>query len=166
MAGKLKNLMEYIKYWRKGIIERNRKNVTEFTNKINSIDIQDEKDLINDEQRMSHQNAYQEIMKIECLHIEDLKQKSRIRWALDWDENSSCFHGLINKNHMSQRINRLKYNGIWINDPEAIKEVMVKHFSGRFVELIKSRPKFICPSFKKLPSHMAAFLEEQSCLMK
>nr|KAJ0186457.1 hypothetical protein LSAT_V11C900469030 [Lactuca sativa] len=160
VAGKLKNLKEHIKKSRKVLIEKNRKEIEELTNKINSIDLQVEEGNVNDELIKCRQDAYKKIMEFEARRIEDLKQKSRTRWALEGDENNKFFHGLINKHQRSQRINGLKDNGFWISNPDQIKQVAVKHFSERFSEPIRSRPKFNSPKFRKLPPNTAMLLEE------
>nr|KAJ0195447.1 hypothetical protein LSAT_V11C700350330 [Lactuca sativa] len=160
VAGKLKNLKEHIKKWRKVLIEKNRKEIEELTNKINSIDLQAEEGNVNDELIKCRQDAYLKIMEFEARHIEDLKQKSRTRWALEGDENNKFSHGLINIHQRSQRINGLKDNGFWISDPDQIKQVAVKHFSERFSEPIRSRPKFNSPKFRKLLPSTAILLEE------
>nr|KAJ0214448.1 hypothetical protein LSAT_V11C400195850 [Lactuca sativa] len=99
-------------------------------------------------------------MEIEAKLIEDLKKNSRSKWALEGDENSAFFHGLINKHQRSQRINGIKENGFWISDLVEIKERVFKHFAGRFTEPIKSRPKFISSKFLKLPPYAIEYLEE------
>ena len=73
----------------------------ELTHKINDIDLLAEKGQVNNELLKSWQNAYQKIMEIESRCIEDLKQKSRTKWALEGDENSAFCHGLIKKHQRS-----------------------------------------------------------------
>ena len=51
-----------------------------------------------------------EIKDLEHAMALDLKQKSRIKWAVDGDENTSFFHGLINFNKNQNRINGLSIN--------------------------------------------------------
>lgn len=160
VAGKLRNLKEHIKAWRKVVSEKARKEMEELTKRINDIDQLAEQGLINRDLLLSRQSAYQKIMEIESRRIEDLKQKSRTTWALEGDENSAFFHGVINKHQRSQRINGIKENGFWISDPATIKELAINHFARRFAEPLKQRPKFISPQFKKLPLHASLSLEE------
>nr|KAJ0209562.1 hypothetical protein LSAT_V11C400208020 [Lactuca sativa] len=129
VASKLRNLKEHIKSWRKEVIEKVRKEMEELTNKINDIDLLAEKG----------QNAYQKIVEIESRCIEDLKQKSRTKWALEGDENSAFFHGLINKHQRSQRINGIKENGFWIT-------ILLTSRRGS--------------KFRKLPSYAIEYLKE------
>lgn len=110
----------------------------ELTNKIKDFNLMAEEGKVNNEMLKNRQEAYQKIMEIESKLIEDLKKKSRSKWALEGDENNAFFHGLINKHQRSQRINGIKENGFWISDPVEIKERVFKHFAGRFTEPIKS----------------------------
>ncbi|KAL7594926.1 hypothetical protein Lser_V15G30234 [Lactuca serriola] len=77
VAGKLRNLKEHIKAWRKEVTEKSIKEMEELTNRINDIDHLAEQGLINKDLLLSRQIAYQKIMEIESRRIEDLKQKSR-----------------------------------------------------------------------------------------
>nr|KAJ0220562.1 hypothetical protein LSAT_V11C200090910 [Lactuca sativa] len=128
--GKLRNLKEHIKSWRKETIEKARREQVDLVSKINGIDLLAETGQISDDLLRDRQNAYQKIMENEARRIEDLKQKSRTKWAIE------------------------------ICDPAAIKEVVFNHFAGRFAEPNKLRPKFISPNFKKLPPQVAKHLED------
>lgn len=137
-----------------------KKELDELTAQINEIDLLAEMGLVNSELLNTRQNAHQKIIETEAGRIKDLKQKSRAKWALEGDENSAFFHGLINKHKRTQRINGIKENGFWITDLVDIKTRVVKHFADRFAEPMKSRPKFINSNFKKLPPCAIESLED------
>lgn len=62
----------------------------------------------------------------------DIKQKGRIKWAVEGDENTRFFHTTVKKKlakHMIKGINR---NGEWCDTPEIIKAAAFDHFHGRF----------------------------------
>nr|KAJ0221007.1 hypothetical protein LSAT_V11C200075540 [Lactuca sativa] len=159
-AGKLKNLKEHIKRWRTELLEMRRKEVFDLSNLINAIDLHAERCPIDNELLQQRHNAHQKILTLESSRVADLKQKSRVKWALDGDENSGFFHGIINKHHRVKRINGLKVNGFWITDPSMIKQEVVNHFRERYSEPIRSRPKFISAKFKKLTPQLASSLEK------
>lgn len=52
----------------------------------------------------------------------DLKQKAKIKWAIEGDENSTFFHGIINNKLKKSRINGLSFDGSWITNPIVIIE--------------------------------------------
>ncbi|GJX00650.1 RNA-directed DNA polymerase, eukaryota, reverse transcriptase zinc-binding domain protein [Tanacetum coccineum] len=47
----------------------------------------------------------------------DFAQKSRIKWALEGDENSSFFHGSVKRKRRQLAITGILKNGDWIEDP-------------------------------------------------
>ncbi|GKE29664.1 RNA-directed DNA polymerase, eukaryota, partial [Tanacetum coccineum] len=74
--------------------------------------------------------------------------KSKVKWAIEGDENSSFFHGIINK-----RRSQLAIRGIFV------KEAFLNHFEARFKKPTSSGPKinFIFP--KRLAQDQANDLE-------
>ncbi|XP_076953170.1 uncharacterized protein LOC143627172 [Bidens hawaiensis] len=50
----------------------------------------------------------------------DLKQKSRVRWALEGDENSNYFYGVINANLKSNRLHGLLVDGVRVNEANSL----------------------------------------------
>nr|GFA09403.1 RNA-directed DNA polymerase, eukaryota [Tanacetum cinerariifolium] len=47
----------------------------------------------------------------------DSFQKSKVRWAIEGDENSSFFHGIINKKRSQLAIRGVFVDGVWQTDP-------------------------------------------------
>lgn len=80
----------------------------------------------------------------------DAKQKLKIRWVVDGDENSRLFHGFINNNKRKNRINRLIINIEWCSDPIKIKAEAFRFFQSKFQEAWPSRPKFQSNLFNKI----------------
>ncbi|GKC71861.1 RNA-directed DNA polymerase, eukaryota, partial [Tanacetum coccineum] len=61
----------------------------------------------------------------------DLIQKAKIRWAIEGDENSKFFHGIINKKRSQLAIRGILVNGDWIDDPHMVKHEFHSHFAKR-----------------------------------
>ncbi|XP_022014661.1 uncharacterized protein LOC110914156 [Helianthus annuus] len=61
--------------------------------------------------------------------IADTRQKSRARWAVDGDENSSFFHFIVNANISSNRINGILDGDEWITNPIVIKQKFQDFFA-------------------------------------
>ncbi|GKE69044.1 hypothetical protein Tco_1527116, partial [Tanacetum coccineum] len=71
------------------------------------------------------------------LHTNKLKaseatQKAKVKWAVEGDENSKKFHGMLNKNRSQISIRGVLANGVWIDRPDMVKHEFFKHFSNRF----------------------------------
>nr|GEZ40436.1 putative RNA-directed DNA polymerase, eukaryota, reverse transcriptase zinc-binding domain protein [Tanacetum cinerariifolium] len=65
-------------------------------------------------------------------HSSDLAQKAKIQWAIEGDENSKYFHGIINKKRSQLAICGVLVDGEWIEDPPKVKNEFLKHFSNCF----------------------------------
>lgn len=96
-------MKEHIKRWRKEVVEMNRKEVAELAKLIESIDLQGELCPLDDELLKKRLKAHQKIVHMESNKIVDLKQKARVKWAPEGDENIAFFHGTINK-HLNKWI--------------------------------------------------------------
>ncbi|KAJ0428711.1 putative RNA-directed DNA polymerase [Helianthus annuus] len=90
------------------------------------------------------------ILEEDRLRIMDLKQKARIRWAVDGDENSAYFHGVVNANISDNRLNGLTIDGAWVNQPSLIKDYVAAFFEDKFKETRHSRPGLRCPNLSRL----------------
>lgn len=100
-----------------------------------------------------------DIQRIEKVEREDLKQKSRVIWAINGDENRKFFHSYVNKKVRKHSLKGLNLNGRWIEEPKIIKEGSFSHFKGRFSEECSSRPKFKSNLFKQLDNTDVELLE-------
>ncbi|GKD73877.1 RNA-directed DNA polymerase, eukaryota, partial [Tanacetum coccineum] len=88
-----------------------------------------------------------------------LRQKAKRRWALEGDENSCFFHGIINSNRNRSRINELNIHGSWTTDPTTIKSHTFQVYSSKFKEDVISRPTFSSDNLKKLSSDDLVILD-------
>nr|GFA47597.1 RNA-directed DNA polymerase, eukaryota [Tanacetum cinerariifolium] len=69
-------------------------------------------------------------------------QKSKIRWAIEGDENTKFFHGIINKKRSQLVIRGVLNDGVWQTEPGVVKEAFQKHFEARFKKPISAWLKF------------------------
>nr|GEZ81557.1 RNA-directed DNA polymerase, eukaryota [Tanacetum cinerariifolium]GEZ81579.1 RNA-directed DNA polymerase, eukaryota [Tanacetum cinerariifolium] len=53
-----------------------------------------------------------------------LEEKSKVRWAIEGDENSSFFHGIIKKNISQLAIRGILVDGSWKYGPQVVKEIL------------------------------------------
>ncbi|KAJ9547610.1 hypothetical protein OSB04_020153 [Centaurea solstitialis] len=100
-----------------------------------------------------------DIQDLEYARSLDLKQKERIKWLIDGDENSSQFHRVTNAKKNRYRINGLTINGRWESNPKAILDEVFNFFSSKFQENMPIRPKLLSLLFKKLLDTGRSFLE-------
>nr|GEV97987.1 retrovirus-related Pol polyprotein from transposon TNT 1-94 [Tanacetum cinerariifolium] len=71
----------------------------------------------------------QEVEKMQSL---EAAQKAKINWAIEGDENSKYYHGVINKKRNQLNILGVLVEGTWINSPSLVKSEFLSHFKNRF----------------------------------
>ncbi|GKB64687.1 hypothetical protein Tco_0920873 [Tanacetum coccineum] len=98
----------------------------------------------------NHANTVKELHDFEHRKIKDIRQKTKSRWALEGDENSSFFHGLINMRTNRSRINGLNILGSWVSEPLLIKDHIFQTYRAKFSEQNCIRPTFTSSLFKQL----------------
>nr|GEZ97477.1 RNA-directed DNA polymerase, eukaryota [Tanacetum cinerariifolium] len=72
------------------------------------------------------------LLKLTKMEAKDRIQKSKVNWAVEGDENSKFFHGIINKRRSQLAIRGVFVDGIWRSDPVRIKNAFSDHFEARF----------------------------------
>ncbi|GJZ26721.1 RNA-directed DNA polymerase, eukaryota [Tanacetum coccineum] len=136
LKNKLKNLRQVIKTWTYTKVSAPNKIRDDIISHLSDWDVKAEDGLIN-----------------------DLKQKCRLRWAVEGDENSKFFHSLLQCKYSKFNLKGVHINGVWCDSPEMIKEAAVDHFSLRFKENPIPRPYFNSPLFRRLSLMDANSLE-------
>ncbi|KAJ0456947.1 putative RNA-directed DNA polymerase [Helianthus annuus] len=98
------------------------------------------------------------INEIDNCRMEDLKQRVKLKWLVDGDENSSFIHGIIKGHKKNNRINGLIFNDVWVSQPDALKTEIKDYFKAIFRENTHDRPLFISNGFKVISSTQSAML--------
>ncbi|KAJ0589761.1 putative RNA-directed DNA polymerase [Helianthus annuus] len=104
--------------------------------------------------------AKKTIKEIEVRKIDDLKQRSRVKWAFDGDENSKFFHSVINNRKASNRIHGFELNGAWVNKPSKVKKHVFSFFRDKFLEDVHNRPTPCLDNLKQINEEDKAFLTQ------
>nr|GEV78470.1 RNA-directed DNA polymerase, eukaryota [Tanacetum cinerariifolium] len=69
---------------------------------------------------------------INSANARDYMQKAKIQWAIEGDENSKFFHGIINSKRANLAIKAVMADGEWVDDPCRVKKEFRLYFSNRF----------------------------------
>ncbi|GJX95486.1 RNA-directed DNA polymerase, eukaryota [Tanacetum coccineum] len=67
--------------------------------------------------------------------------KSRIKWAIEGDENSKFFHGITNKKRSQLSIRGVFVDGNWSTEPGVVKDAFKNHFAAHFKQPVQGRLK-------------------------
>nr|GEU68779.1 nucleotide-binding alpha-beta plait domain-containing protein [Tanacetum cinerariifolium] len=79
--------------------------------------------------RMEVIRLMQEMEKADNLEV---AQKAKIKWAIEGDENSKYYHGVLNKKISLLTIRGVLADGIWIESPQLVKKEFFLLFKQRF----------------------------------
>ncbi|GKC34047.1 RNA-directed DNA polymerase, eukaryota, reverse transcriptase zinc-binding domain protein, partial [Tanacetum coccineum] len=72
------------------------------------------------------------MLQLDHLHALDMAQKAKIKWAVEGDENTRFFHGILNKKRNQQNIRGVMVDGVWNDKPHDVKNEFLIHFRKRF----------------------------------
>nr|GEY92636.1 RNA-directed DNA polymerase, eukaryota [Tanacetum cinerariifolium] len=81
------------------------------------------------------------------------------QWAIDGDENTGFYHGIINKRRSIQNIRGIMVEGKWIDEPDMVKKELLDHFTNRFCKPVKSTASIDANFPNQLDSDQRSFLE-------
>ncbi|XP_076949834.1 uncharacterized protein LOC143622629 [Bidens hawaiensis] len=98
------------------------------------------------------------VKEFEAIKARDIKQKALIRWAVEGDESSVYFNGILNANLSSIRLHGIMVEGEWISNPTMAKDRAYDFFANKFKEPQLSRPRLVCSGIRKLSGSEASSL--------
>ncbi|GJV59409.1 RNA-directed DNA polymerase, eukaryota [Tanacetum coccineum] len=130
---KMKFLKDQIRVWVKDKKEYAYKQKKTLKEKLADIDLlldkgKGDSDVIN--QRAS---IFKSLQDIEKLDSKEVAQKVKIKWAIEGDENSKYYHGVLNKRRSQLTIRGILVDGTWIDSPSLlVKSEFLSHFTNCF----------------------------------
>ncbi|GJZ85778.1 RNA-directed DNA polymerase, eukaryota [Tanacetum coccineum] len=157
---KLQALKKYIREW---IIVHKKKQMgrrDDISLKLNAIDKQLDQGNVNDDILLSRMNLMKQLHDIKSADSRDSFQKAKIKWAVEGDENSKFFHGIINRKRANLAIKGILADGDWIDAPCRVKAEFGNHFANRFRVPCDNRSRINFPFPNRLSSDQADLLEE------
>nr|GFB62427.1 RNA-directed DNA polymerase, eukaryota [Tanacetum cinerariifolium] len=96
---------------------------------------------VSDEILLKRMELTRKIHDINQMEARDYVQKSKIKWAIEGDENSKFFHGIINKKRSQLLIRGVFVDGDWNTDPKVVKDVFKDYFATHFKQSAHGRLK-------------------------
>nr|GEZ34317.1 RNA-directed DNA polymerase, eukaryota [Tanacetum cinerariifolium] len=101
---------------------------------LGAIDKDMDRGVVNDDNVLRRLELKRNLLNVTVMEAKDRYQKSKVKWAIEGDENSKFFHGIINKRRSQLAIRGIFVDGIWRTDPDMIKNTFFNHFEARFQE--------------------------------
>ncbi|GJX67489.1 RNA-directed DNA polymerase, eukaryota [Tanacetum coccineum] len=164
LKNKLKQLKVDIKSWWRDLSEKNRSKKKDIQSRLDEWDAKAEAGILTSLDCLKREEDLMVLNRLEQNEKDSLKQKSRVKWAIEGDENTKIFHSIVNKKGRRNQINGLNINGNWVENPSAIYSEATNHFSNRFHDPQPNRPKFKCALFWQLDQHDKCFLDSSFTL--
>ncbi|XP_071714846.1 uncharacterized protein [Rutidosis leptorrhynchoides] len=127
---KLKNVKEALRSWSKnnyGIID---KDIDKWKLIADEFESKAEQGLLSEVEHNDWMNARINWLQRDNEKEEMLRQKSRLKWVAEGDDNTSYFHSSIRRHNNSSKIRGLHLNGIWVEQPITIKEAVYNKVSN------------------------------------
>nr|GEV77379.1 RNA-directed DNA polymerase, eukaryota [Tanacetum cinerariifolium] len=94
---KLQALKKVIRVWVADFKKLQSKQRSLIADKLHKIDVQLDQGGVNDDILLDRMRLIQQLQEIKSLDSSDHLQKAKIQWAIERDENSKFFHGVINR---------------------------------------------------------------------
>ncbi|GJY33455.1 cytochrome P450 [Tanacetum coccineum] len=111
---KLKNLKNSIRVWIQIVRFHESNMIQGLKEDVNIIDIKAEVNGLDENDISNRLSLLRKIEDLEHIKRLDLMQKAKVRWAIEGDENSKFFHGIVNNKLSISRIKGISINGMWV----------------------------------------------------
>nr|GEW35219.1 RNA-directed DNA polymerase, eukaryota, reverse transcriptase zinc-binding domain protein [Tanacetum cinerariifolium] len=80
---------------------------------------------VSDELLANRLDLSHKLHELNRLDLKEAAQKAKFKWAIEGDENSKFFHGIINKRRSQLAICGVFHNGDWHTDPNLVKRTFL-----------------------------------------
>ena len=148
-----------IRIWRSNVLLKEECKLKDLKANVDSLDTKAEHDGLLESDVKNRLELLKQIEELEHIKSLDLKQKAKIKWAIEGDENTKFFHGIVNNNFSRSRINGILIKGTWVTDPPIIIDHIFQFHKNKFDNNSLHRLSFTSSLFKKLSSDEISFLD-------
>ncbi|GJW72067.1 putative RNA-directed DNA polymerase, eukaryota, reverse transcriptase zinc-binding domain protein [Tanacetum coccineum] len=136
---KLKFVKNKIRVWnRLRQSDKNRKNILE--QELGNLDSIIDKGNVTEDILSRRSEVCKSLKDVDKLISMEMAQKAKIKWAVEGDENSKYFHGILNKKRSQLAIRGVMVDGLWVERPDVVKNEFHNHFRRRFEQPNLVRP--------------------------
>ncbi|GJU10075.1 transposon TX1 [Tanacetum coccineum] len=148
-----------LRKWSKERFEGNKEKNEGYKSEAMRWELEAEKRVLNDAERAPWLEARKLWLEKENEVAGMLHQKARIKW--DVKGESKFFYSFVKRRNNKNNIRGLMLNGIWSEDPRAIKMEVERYYKALFFEGMTIRPLFYCDRIEIFLDNEAAMLETE-----
>ncbi|GJU82120.1 RNA-directed DNA polymerase, eukaryota [Tanacetum coccineum] len=106
--------------------------VNDLKSKLSDIDRILDQGGVNDDLLLSRTECMNNLQDVKAVDARDSIQKAKIQLAVEGDENSKIFHGIVNRKRANLAVKGIMIDGDWVDDPSRVKDEFRNHFAARF----------------------------------
>ncbi|GJY01344.1 hypothetical protein Tco_0359496 [Tanacetum coccineum] len=128
---KLQILKKEIRSWVNDCKKNQSGRLVDLRSKLCHIDKVIDQGGVNDDILLTRLDLLKKIHDIKSSDARDYMQKAKIQWAIEGDENSKFFHGIINHKRANLAIKGVMVDGEWVDDSCRAKEEFRLQFCKR-----------------------------------
>ncbi|GJW03090.1 RNA-directed DNA polymerase, eukaryota [Tanacetum coccineum] len=129
---KLKFLKSKIRTWNK-LNMASRKNVKDqLKTDLEAVEAMIDSGNGNEEFVLKRMDLVNNLQQVNNLNSMEMAQKANVKWAVEGDENSTFFHGMLSKKRSVLAVRGIMVDGLWIDEPRLVKQEFLMHFTNRF----------------------------------
>nr|GEX12039.1 RNA-directed DNA polymerase, eukaryota [Tanacetum cinerariifolium] len=139
LMGKFKFIKAKIRIWNKTNMATQKNTKENLKSELEAVEAEIDRGNGSEDIVLNRMILIKNLQDINKLNSMEMAQKSNVKWAVEGDENSSFFHGTINKKRNILAVRGIMSDGLWIDDPSLVKREFLKHFSCRFSKPASSR---------------------------
>ncbi|GKE79815.1 hypothetical protein Tco_1549815 [Tanacetum coccineum] len=159
---KLQILKKEIRLWVNDCKKNQSGRLVDLRSKLCHIDKVIDQGGVNDDILLTRLDLLKKLHDIKSFDARDYMQKAKIQWAIEGDENSNFFHGIINRKQANLAIKGVMVDGERVDDPCRVKEEFRLHFANRFRASAANRCKLNYTFPNRLSSDQLDMLENKS----
>ncbi|KAJ9548768.1 hypothetical protein OSB04_021311 [Centaurea solstitialis] len=158
---KLKRLKNALKVWRKGGWGEIDKEVALARQKVRVWEAKRDVSILDDSDREKWVEDRKKWKDLEEKHVAMARQRAKLKWAKEGDENTKLFHAASKLRERRNRIQGINIQGTWSEKPEEIKKFVFEFFKKKFSKQNVLRAKLRMNRLKRIPEEEASMLERR-----
>uniref|UniRef100_A0A2N9IM18 Reverse transcriptase domain-containing protein n=1 Tax=Fagus sylvatica TaxID=28930 RepID=A0A2N9IM18_FAGSY len=161
LASKLKALKEDLKVWNKHVFGDINLKQLQLTAELSQLDEQEERGGLSTAERNNRKAVVGELDKL--AHLEEIfwRQKSRVLWLKEGDNNTKYFHKIANSNRRRNYMHKVEVDGIIHETEKEIRDNVVSFYEDLYQEKESWRPSVDGLDFHSIGAAESSHLERK-----
>ena len=140
LANKLKALKEDLKIWNREVFGDVRDKKNSVMGEVLDLDVKEGLGGLDPEEHQLWDELKSEVDRLAHLEESSWRQKSRVLWLKEGDNNTKFFHKMANSNRRRNHISGLEVDGVFYEDEDEMREQVVHFYESLYRESEDWRP--------------------------